>query len=176
NSPMAERQGEIAWPERFDPQSLGNLRTLKGVFAWAGQYQQLPMPRGGGIIKAEWWQLWEADDYPPFGTCVASLDTAYKIKQEADYNALTVWAGFAHPESGKPKLMLRDAWRARLSLSELLARVIKTCREHKVDTLLIEDATRGTDVQTEIYRIVGRREFQIVLIPPAGDKAARLSA
>lgn len=175
-SDVREDEGELLWPDVWTEEAVESESSELGVYGTAGQLQQQPIPRGGGIIKAEWWQLWEPEDYPAFGTCVASLDTAYKIKQEADYNALTVWAGFAHPESGKPKLMLRDAWRARLSLSELLDRVIKTCREHKVDTLLIEDATRGTDVQTEIYRIIGRREFQVVLVPPAGDKAARLSA
>jgi predicted phage terminase large subunit-like protein len=171
---VREEDGELLWPLVWTDEAVDSESAELGTYGTAGQLQQSPIPRGGGIIATEQWQLWEGDDYPPFGTCVASLDTAYKIKQEADYNALTVWAGFAHPESGKPKVMLRDAWRARLSLSDLVARVVKTCRDHKVDVLLIEDASRGLDVQDEIYQLIGKREIRIILIPPAADKAARL--
>ena len=176
-SPLAERDGEIAWPERFDAGELARLKQLKGVFGWAGQYQQRPAPREGGIIKEEQWQLWGSEDLPPFGTCIASLDTAYKENESADYNALTVWAAFEHPETQRPKVILRHAWQVRCSLSELVKKVITTCFEHKVDTLVIEDKTRGGDVADEIYRMIGRREIKIVLINVNGsDKVSRLEA
>lgn len=170
------RDGIIADPRRFPSEALNSLRTAKGAYAWASQYQQTVTPRGGGIILQEWWECWESVDFPEFGTCIASLDTSYKQHEEADYNALTVWCAFAHPDSGKPKLMLRDAWQKRCSLADLVRDVIKTCRDHKVDTLVIEDSARGTDVADEIYRLVGRASINIELVRPAGDKISRMNA
>lgn len=175
-SELAAMDGELAWPERFSATALAELQKEKGSYAFSAQYQMLPVPRGGGIIKEQWWQLWAAADFPEYGTCVASLDTSFKLHQEADYNALTVWGAFAHPETEKPKVMLRDAWQERMNLADLVRRVLKTCREHKVDTLLIEDATRGTDVRDEIGRLTHGREFVVHLIKPSGDKVSRMNA
>jgi hypothetical protein len=47
---------EPAWPERFPPAAIARLRREADEWAWASQYQQSPMPRGGGILKREWWQ------------------------------------------------------------------------------------------------------------------------
>jgi predicted phage terminase large subunit-like protein len=168
--------GELLWPEVWDEESVLREERELGSYGAAGQLQQMPVPRGGGIILEEWWQFWPDGDFPPFGTCVAALDTAYKLKEESDYNALTVWSAFAHPETDKPKVMLRDAWQVRATLADLVAKVIKTCLLHKVDTLLIEDSARGSDVADEIHRLVSKREIHIELVPPAGDKASRLSA
>lgn len=176
NSPLARQDGVNAWPERYPPAALSELAKEKGNYAFSAQYQMMPVPRGGGIIKDEWWQLWRDKVFPEYGTCVASLDTAYKQGQQNDFSAMTVWGAFAHPETGRPKLMLRDAWQERLNLAQLVKRVVEACRAHKVDALLIEDAARGIDVAEEIYRLIGRREIRVVLIPPAGDKVSRLNA
>src|SRR5262249_24705014 len=47
--------GELAWPERFSPEAVASIEREKGSWAYAGQYQQRPSPRGGGIIKMEHW-------------------------------------------------------------------------------------------------------------------------
>lgn len=48
-------EGELAWPERFDRQSVEDLkaqfRSNGGTYAEAGQLQQRPIPRGGGMFK-----------------------------------------------------------------------------------------------------------------------------
>lgn len=60
------------------------------------------VPRGGGIIKREWWTLWDDEEaasqginsggtYPSMDYVVASLDPAYTEKQENDPSALTIW-------------------------------------------------------------------------------------
>src|SRR5262249_16292446 len=150
------------------------LRVVKGPYAFASQYMQTVVPRGGGIIKEEWWQPWEDMEFPPYGTCIASLDTAFKEGQHNDYSALTIWTAFAHPETEKPKLMLCGSWKVRENLPSLARRVLRSCRPAKledgptVETLLIEDAARGTDVRDEIWRLMGhRRGLRIELIPPA---------
>jgi predicted phage terminase large subunit-like protein len=90
-----ETEGELLWPERFGEPEVRALEKTLGPWAAAGQLQQRPEPKGGGVIKREWWQTWPSDNYPPVEYIIASLDTAYTTKTENDYSALTVWGIFS---------------------------------------------------------------------------------
>ena len=180
-SPLAKVEGSLAWPERFPSDEIEKLRTIKGPYAWAGQYQQSPTVRGGGIIRRDWWQIWTQPDFPDLGTVVAGLDTAIKESEESDYNAFQTWGAFPGP-GGEPKLIITSAWKLRCSLAELVARVAEGCWEKKVDYLVIEDKARGHDVAAEILRQFSDVPWQTILIPAngrgafSGDKVARLQA
>jgi predicted phage terminase large subunit-like protein len=52
----APKEGELLFPERFPPAHLAKLKKLKGAYAWAGQYQQRPAPREGGIFQRGWFK------------------------------------------------------------------------------------------------------------------------
>lgn len=45
--------GELLWPDRFDADVVEDLKNECGQYAYAGQYGQLPAPRGGGMFKGE---------------------------------------------------------------------------------------------------------------------------
>jgi len=49
--------GELLFPERFPPAELAKLKKAKGAYAWAGQYQQRPAPREGGLFKRAWFKV-----------------------------------------------------------------------------------------------------------------------
>jgi hypothetical protein len=63
-----EADGTLAWPERFPPAAIERLKNEMGPYAWAAQYQQSPSPRGGGIFKRSWWNIYESPDgkFPAF--------------------------------------------------------------------------------------------------------------
>ncbi len=90
-----KEEGELLWPDRFGETEVRTLEKTLGPWAAAGQLQQRPEPKGGGVIKRDWWQLWPSDNYPPVEYIIASLDTAYTTKTENDYSALTVWGIFS---------------------------------------------------------------------------------
>ncbi len=57
-------EGQLAWPERFSKEYLDTelkpvLRSWGGEYAEAGQLQQRPSPRGGGMFKEEDWRFVE---------------------------------------------------------------------------------------------------------------------
>ena len=187
--------GELAWEERYPESVLHPFRAHP--FLWAGQYQQRPEPRGGGIIKREWWQTWVEDAFPPMDYVLASLDTAYTTKQENDCCALTVWGVFSTEgkaaisqmvnrygtasqiervyRDGPPNVMLMQAWQERLELHDLIKKVADTCKKLKVDKLLIENKAAGISVSQEIRRLFGYEDFMVQLFDPKGnDKLARL--
>ena len=180
--------GELLWEERFGEPEVKLLERQLGPWAAAGQLQQRPEPKGGGVIKREWWQLWDNDVYPPLEYIIASIDTAYTMKTENDFSAMTVWGIFSgdvvaqNVKGGErtyaqkaPCAMLMNAWQERLELHELVVKVAETCKRMKVDKLLIENKASGYSVAQEIRRLFGHEDWAVQLIDPKGqDKLARL--
>lgn len=107
--------GELLWPERFDEKNLAQYKRVP--YQWSGQYQQSPAPRGGGIFKRDWWQLWEPEDgkWPPFDYLLGSVDTAFTEKEENDPSGMTVW-GIFKGQGGLPCAMLVKGWRKHLEM------------------------------------------------------------
>lgn len=183
-------EGELLCPDRFSKESVNILAKRLGPFAAAGQLQQLPVPRGGGIIKEEWWGQWTESVYPPFEYVLASLDTAYTEKEENDPSALTIW-GIYRNENNQPRIMLVHGWQDRLALPELIERVQATCTttplpdsskykykpRFRVDRLIIESKASGISVYQELQRVIGfSTQLGIELFNPTklGDKQARV--
>lgn len=94
-----EKEGEEAWPARL-PMPWRSFKITLGPYATASQYQQSPTPRGGGIFKREWWNLWDFRDaegrlrFPQCEFVLASFDGAFGKGQENDYSAFTIWGVF----------------------------------------------------------------------------------
>jgi predicted phage terminase large subunit-like protein len=51
--PLGRQPGEALWPERWPVEVLREMQARK-AFWFAAQYQQRPVPRGGGMIQREW--------------------------------------------------------------------------------------------------------------------------
>lgn len=192
-----EEAGDLLWPQRFEQEQVTLLEKQLGPFAAAGQLQQRPDPAGGGVIKRDWWRLWEDPQFPPMDFIVASLDTAYTLKTSNDFSAITIWGVFSEETKatasrvmaangrpmyvdrtyveGAPKVMLMHAWQARLELHELVEKVASTCRSLKVDKLLIENKAAGISVAQEMRRLYGNENFAVQLSDPKSqDKLSRL--
>lgn len=191
-----ECNGILAWPERFPAEEVGELRTVKGPYAYAGQYQQSPAPRGGGIFKKPWWQVWESPDgkFPLFELVIASVDSAFTTNEQNDPTGMTVWGVFLL--EGKRRLMLVNAWRKHLAFSGvrisyepgeskaayerrtqptwgLMEWIKYTCERFHVDKLLIEAKASGISAAQELRNRYGMQDWSTQLCPVKGDKVAR---
>lgn len=54
------KEGDLMCPERWSPKDIAELKKTKGSYAWAGQYQQSPTLREGGMFKREFFNIVEA--------------------------------------------------------------------------------------------------------------------
>jgi predicted phage terminase large subunit-like protein len=198
-------EGELCWPERFPPTEIAPLEREMGPYAWAGQMQQSPSPRGGGIIKTDWWQPWAVAVSPPLDYIVATLDTGMTAKDSSDPSAMIVLGSFQDhgsivgdefqgydfvsssdpgggreraliTQGGVPKIFMAHAWQDRLSLPDLVDRVLLTHRKTKFDTLVIENKTHGHAVNQTLREMFAKAPFSIAMYDPRryGDKSARL--
>lgn len=194
-------EGELLFPERFPIEVVERDEKAMGPYATAGQFQQTPEPRGGGIIKREWWQLWDNEAYPMMDIVIASIDTAYTEKSENDMSAMTTWGIFSSDTVAQitnvsarngtlfeqsmrversyaeqhPKVMMMHAWQDRLPLHELVNKVAETCKRMRVDVLLIEGKASGLSVAQEIRRLYGNEPWGVQIVNPGSqDKMSRL--
>jgi hypothetical protein len=192
--------GELAWPERYGENVLQRFR--RNAFMWAGQYQQTPEPRGGGLFKRDWWQYIHVPigaPPPPMEYVVASLDSAYTKNERNDPSGFTVWGAYVD-ERDNPKIMMLGAWRKHLEIHGadverepgeheldykarakkewgLVEWVAHECKRHHVDMLLIEAKASGIDVGNEMRRLYANEGWGVELIDPkGGDKYARAVA
>jgi len=69
--------GELLFPERFSQDAVDKLKTAKGSYAFATQYQQRPAPRDGGLFKPEWFTV--VDAAPAGGRKVRAWDLAATV-------------------------------------------------------------------------------------------------
>lgn len=190
----------LAWPERFDTDDCARIKAEVGPYAFAAQYQQAPAPRGGGIFKTDWWQVWDPPNgrFPEFEYLIGSLDSAFTEKESNDPSGFTVWGVFRN-EQGKRRIMLVHAWRKHLQFAGnvvplkngehpeiyrrraqphwgLIEWVADSCRRFKVDKVLIEAKASGISASQELRRRHGREGWGIQLCNVKGDKWARAIA
>ena len=193
-----EEAGDLLFAERFPAHVVERDKRIMGPYAISGQFQQTPTPAGGGIIKRDWWQLWEHDTFPAFDYIVAALDTAYTTKTENDYTAMTVWGVFTEDpvaadgmkapggrfdmykkersyKAPHPKVMLIYAWQERLELANSVTKTAETVKRFKVDSILIENKAAGYPVAQELRRLYSSQGFQVIMDDPKSmDKLSML--
>jgi hypothetical protein len=191
-----EEEGECYWPERYPDQAVREAMDM-GPFAFSGQYQQRPEPRGGGILKREFWRPWEKKEFPECDFVLASLDPAFTAKQENDPAGFTIWGGFL-TEDGFRAAILLHAFRKKLEFCGpdpkplpgetyrewkirtqaqwgLVEHVHDACKRFSVDHLIIENKASGLSViQTLAKLFTGARYSIQAYDPKALDKVARM--
>ena len=130
--------GEALHSAREPVAVLEQLRHMLGEYNFAGQYQQAPAPRGGGMIKAEWFGTYAANPPTKFGWTFQSWDTANKPTELSDFSVCTTWGA-------KDKhLYLINVHRKRLGYPELKRAVKELAEAFEPRTILIEDKSSGT--------------------------------
>ena len=164
------KEGELLWEKRVDEKTLGSLEKSLGSYASAGQLQQRPMPKGGGILKADWWQEWESETLPDIEYLVQSYDTAFSTKETSSYSARTTWGIFR--ENGQVNAIVVEMWYDRVSYPELRKLAQEAYDDWQPDTVLIEKKASGQSLLQDL-RMAG---IPVLAYNPDRDKIARAHA
>lgn len=126
---------------------LESIKVQQGSYTFAAQYQQTPVPLGGGLIKAKWVRRYATLPVKKSpARMILSLDTASKDGCENDWPVCTAW--LLHEK----KYYLVDVMRGRFDYPTLKARMIAFAMVHSPNKILIEDAGVGTALIPELKR------------------------
>jgi predicted phage terminase large subunit-like protein len=79
--------GELLFPERFPRETVDRDKIPMGQYAVAGQLQQRPTPREGGMFKRDWFQGMFVESAPAGTRWVRHWDLAASTTQTSPYTA-----------------------------------------------------------------------------------------
>jgi len=54
----------LLWAERFGNTEIADAKRTLGSFAYAGQYQQRPVPASGGVWRRNWFRFYRRAELP----------------------------------------------------------------------------------------------------------------
>lgn len=164
--------GELMFPERFDEGTVSLLEKALGSYATAGQLQQRPVARGGGLIKLDWFRYWEVR--PALEWRVICADTAQKTAQQNDYSVFQCWG-----RSLAGQAVLLDQIRGKWEAPDLVVQARAFWLKHaaaqvgaaagQLRALYVEDKVSGTG----LIQTLRREGIPILPIQRSTDKFSR---
>ncbi len=109
-----EEEGELIWPQLFNEGRLHTLEVELGGYAQAGQLQQRPHPREGGLFKRAWFtdKFVDIGDVPKGGWRVRGWDLAATDASASGASRAAYTAGLLLHYVGR-KIYIEDVVRFR---------------------------------------------------------------
>lgn len=161
-----KKEGELLFPERFSEAQVSEMEKTMGGYAVAGQFQQRPVPRGGGLFKSDWVQYW--DTLPErFDASVISWDMTFKDSKASDFVVGQVWG-----RKGS-SFYLIDQFRGQWDFVKTLEQFVAAANKYpRVTRKLVEDKANGSAIIATLKKKVSG----IIPITPKESKEARASA
>lgn len=161
-------EGELMFPDRFGEDQVKELETTLGSYGAAGQLQQRPAPRGGGILKEAWFRYYSVLPRMEFRTIHA--DTAQKTGQENDYSVFQCWGRSLVGEA-----VLIDQIRGKWEAPELLVQARAFWLKHinsrgpVLRSMMVEDKVSGTG----LIQTLRREGIPVIAVQRSNDKLSR---
>jgi predicted phage terminase large subunit-like protein len=164
-----KEEGELLWPDRFGLAEMAALEKGLGTFGTAGQIQQRPAPREGGIVPLDKFGRYKV--MPARETWIRislTFDTALKEKELNAYSVCQVWV-----ETPRG-LFLLYIWRKKCRYPVLKRSAKNLCEEWVAHEVLIEDKSTGCVLIQDLQE---DKKYPIKAIDPGGiDKVMRMEA
>ncbi len=149
-------------------ETLSMIKANMAEYQFYGQYQQAPVPMGGGMIKTDWLQRYTQQSLPEkFELIIQSWDTASKVNNFSDYSV-----GITLGVKNK-NIYVLDVKRARMDFPTLRKAAIAAYQQYHPNTILIEDASSGIQLVQDLKE---QDIYCVKPVKPEGDKKTRLFA
>ncbi len=167
-----KENGELLWPSRVPRKTIEELKHNLGIYAAAGQLQQLPSPREGGIFKRHWFTI------APFAPadCVWSsawdfaATTAKLTKSDPDWTANAL-VGKSRT-TGKFYVKRVRRWRENPGEIRRLVKATADADTRRVKVTIPQDPGQaGKDQAIQYVTLLGG--FEVLAEPQSGDKMSR---
>lgn len=166
--------GELMFPELFPHDAVENLEktmaAMGGSYAIAGQMQQRPAPRSGGMFKRSDWIIVDEKDVPKtFANVVRGWDLA-ATKDGGGAQTAGVKIGITHDD----KIYVMDSHCGRWGPNEVITQIKNTAEiDGKFVRISIpQDPGQAGKVQKSSYA-AELHGYDVSFSPETGDKETR---
>lgn len=162
---------ELLWPNRFGPTAVATQKTVLTSYGAAGQLQQRPAPREGGMFKRAWFEFVDA---APAGTrWVRHWDLA--ATKESKKNPNPAWtAGLKLGHTPSEEFIVADVKRVRDEGNEVSKLIKQTAivDGRGVEISLPQDPGQAGKVQAKnfVKMLAG---WKVYAVGESGDKETR---
>lgn len=163
--------GELLFPERFPREVVERDKKVMGAYATAGQFQQRPAPREGGLFKAAWLKPCLMKDLPRRETLTVYGGSDYAVTANGgDYTVHGV-AGL----DAQGGLWLLDVWRKQAASDQWIEAFCDMVLQWKPQAWAEETGQIKSGVGPFRDRRMRERKAYVVCeaFPTRGDKAIR---
>lgn len=157
------KKDELLHPARESLDEIQAAMENMGSYAFAGQYQQEPAPKGGGVFKINWFPRFSVEPQN-HERIVQTWDTGIKTEDSHDPSVCLTFK-----EVGN-KSYLIHVFRGRVEYPELKRTVSNLAERFNADVILIEDKASGQALIQDLKR---ESRKAIIAIEPKGDKVVR---
>lgn len=176
-------ENELMWPERFTREIVERDKKVMGEYAVAGQLQQRPAPRGGGMFKRTWWRFYRTGHPTRPPDCDESVP-AVELPSTFDQSLVTVDANFKLTKKGSHVGMLaigaKGPWRYVLAcrtratgFNGAIESIVELLKLYPfIKTVIVEDKANGSAIIETLSNVISG----VVAVNPEGGKEARASS
>ncbi len=160
--------GDLLWPARMGPDQIKAQQISMGAIAFAGQYQQRPVPSDGAIFRDSMFCFYDAitDAQRKQMHVVHSWDMAFKGSGDSDYVVGQVWGRLG------ANFYLLDQVRGQMSFPQTVVAVVDLIKRWPARAIYIEDKANGPAVIAALRQ----RIPAIIPVSPRESKEARAHA
>lgn len=165
--PAVNANGEALWPERWNLARLAKKRAEVGARVWSAQYQGMPVPASGGILKPGWFGVYTAlpADIMYYAQ---SWDTAFKTGQQHDYSVCITFA-----VDSLSNMYVVDVFREKLEFPDLERAYQTQTLAYRPRHSWIEDKASGQSLGQWARRQPSLKSTAIKMIPVPKSKTTR---
>lgn len=163
--------GELLFPERFPREVVERDKKVMGAYAVAGQFQQRPAPREGGLFKAAWLKPCLMKDLPKRETLTVYGGSDYAVT--ADNGDYTVHGVIGLDANGG--MWLPEIWRKQSASDQWVESFCDMVQHWKPSAWAKEKGQINSGVGPFLRRRMRERKAYVVIeeFPTRGDKAIR---
>ena len=167
--PAIDEAGKALWPEWYNIEALGRIRSAVGPREWSALYQQRPAPEEGDYFKSDWLRPYEKAPDPKTLRIYGGSDYAVT----ADGGDYTVHAVVGLDPEGR--MYLLDLWRKQASADEWIEAFCDLAKKWKPIGWAEETGQIRSGVGPFLDRRQRERNAYVVReqFPTRGDKAVR---
>ncbi len=147
-------EGEMLFPERFPKEEMEQMKVKKGEYAYAGQYQQRPAPREGGMFHPDKMEV--IDFLPADGIQVRGWDIAGSTRKTSPY---TVGAKLMLADG---ELIIMDITRGRLDILAAERMIITTAKNDRgvLQSIPQDPGSAGKSQKAHLSAALQGRKFK----------------
>lgn len=164
------KENELLFPSRFPEKTVAELESTMGEYAVAGQFQQRPAPRSGGIFKRDKLKIVNSLPCAP-EFVIRGWDLAGSIRKQAAYTA-GVKIAYC-----KEQFYIMDVIRFRGEEDQVVKTMVDAANKDGVGCIIDFPQDPGQAGKSQAKYITGRlMGFQVKSSLESGDKLQRAMA